>query len=341
LTGVKVRTYRNEDEPAILALLRSSLGRGPAGERTTDFFRWKHLRNPFGRSFMLVGEADGRVVGLRAFMRWEFRAADRTLLAVRAVDTATDPGYRGRGIFRELTLRAVDALRGEVDLIFNTPNSQSRPGYLKMGWRKVATVPVSVLARRPFRVLRAAGTLRSAVDSGSPVGGPPSVDAAPASGALDPSETLKSFLSEVSPADPRIHTSLSLQYLRWRYASVSRLDYRVISLEEEGRLLGLGVFRVRPRGPLWQTSVAEIIVRPGDRRSAVRLLRLIRRAAPTDYLASSFPRGSTLAQASRRTGFLPSPGGLSLVVNPLRPDLEPDPTELRSWALSLGDLEVF
>jgi hypothetical protein len=30
-----------------------------------------------------------------------------------------------------------------------------------------------------------------------------------------------------------------------------------------------------------------------------------------------------------------------LVANPLREEMDPDPTDLRSWALSLGDLEVF
>jgi hypothetical protein len=32
---------------------------------------------------------------------------------------------------------------------------------------------------------------------------------------------------------------------------------------------------------------------------------------------------------------------MTLVVNTLKGDLDPDPTQLASWALSLGDLEVF
>ena len=74
-----------------------ALGGGPAGSRPAEFFRWKHLENPFGRSFMLVAEADGRIVGLRAFMRWEFVAGDGAFRAVRAVDTATHPDYPGAG----------------------------------------------------------------------------------------------------------------------------------------------------------------------------------------------------------------------------------------------------
>ena len=93
-----------------------------------------HPVDPFGRSFMLVAETDGRIVGLRAFMRWEFVAGDRRFRAVRAVDTATHPDHQGKGIFSRLTLEALDSLRDQADFIFNTPNEKSLPGYLKMGW---------------------------------------------------------------------------------------------------------------------------------------------------------------------------------------------------------------
>ncbi len=73
-TGVDIRPYADADEHAVIELLNVTLGAGPAGTRPASFFRWKHLENPFGRSFMLVAETDGRIVGLRAFMRWEFEA---------------------------------------------------------------------------------------------------------------------------------------------------------------------------------------------------------------------------------------------------------------------------
>ena len=53
------------------------------------FFRWKHLDNSFGASPMWVAELDGRLVGVRTFLRWRFRRPDgTTFAAVRAVDTA-------------------------------------------------------------------------------------------------------------------------------------------------------------------------------------------------------------------------------------------------------------
>ena len=92
--SISLRPFRDEDQPAVLELLGASLGGGPAGRRPPEFFRWKHLENPFGRSYMLLAEAEGRLVGFRSFMRWRFDLAGESVRAVRAVDTATHPDTR-------------------------------------------------------------------------------------------------------------------------------------------------------------------------------------------------------------------------------------------------------
>ena len=100
---------------------------------------------------MWVACDDDRVVALRVLLRWEFTRGGETLRAVRAVDTATDPNYQGRGLFRTLTMHGLDQMREEgVDFLFNTPNSQSLPGYLKMGWQVVGKVPAAFRVRTPL-----------------------------------------------------------------------------------------------------------------------------------------------------------------------------------------------
>ncbi len=110
---------------------------------------------------MWVATDRGRVVAFRAFMRWEFVRGGRVLRAVRAVDTATDPDYQGRGLFRALTMHGLESVRADgVDFVFNTPNGQSRPGYLKMGWRDVGRLPAAVRFTGPTGAIAA---LRSRV----------------------------------------------------------------------------------------------------------------------------------------------------------------------------------
>lgn len=336
---VAIRPYRDDDEPAVLRLMHAALGAGPTGDRRAELFRWKHLDNPFGRSLMLVAEAEGgSIVGLRAFLRWRLRSGARVLRAVRAVDTATHPDYQGRGIFTRLTREAVEALRGEVDLVFNTPNERSLPGYLKMGWRTVGRLPILVAVRRPLRVV---GGITRVRGDGAPRRPRPAVDAEPVARALADRDRLANLLERAAILDRRIATDRDTGYLDWRYGRAPLLDYRAVREEDGGVLRGLAVFRVRPRGPLWEATVAEVIVPAGDVRTAARLLRRVRAATAVDHVAASFPAGTPAAGAARRVGFLRVPGGPTLVVNPLRADLRPDPHRPESWAVGLGDMEVF
>jgi len=317
----------------VLGLLDASLGGGPAGRRPPEFFTWKHLDNPFGRSLLLVAEHDDRLIGLRAFMRWRLAAGDRDLTAVRAVDTATHPDFQGMGVFSRLTRAALDAMEGQVDLVFNTPNGKSGPGYLKLGWREVGRVPVAVRVRRPLRLL----TSRRA-RPGGPAPTPP-VAAGPAAATLEDADAVAALLGR-EPTPGGLATPRTVEYLRWRYGAAPLLGYRGVAEERGGELTGLALFRVRPRGGLWESTVAEVLA-GGDPATARRLLRRVAAAAPVDHLTLHAPAGSPLARAARRCGYLPSPAGIRLVVNPRTAGIDPDPTRLDAWALSLGDLEVF
>ena len=96
--------------------------------------------------------------GFRAFLRWEWEREDIVQRAVRTVDTATDPDYQGRGIFTKLTMHALDEMRADdVDFVFNTPNDQSRPGYLKMGWQVAGRAGTSMRLLRPRSVVKLPG----------------------------------------------------------------------------------------------------------------------------------------------------------------------------------------
>ncbi|MDQ1476788.1 MAG: hypothetical protein QOE62_2017, partial [Actinomycetota bacterium] len=86
-TEISVRRAIDADRPAVLDLLADSLG-WTRDQAFAEFFRWKHLENPFGPSPAWVAVEDEVVVGFRTFLRWEFEHPDgRTRRAVRAVDT--------------------------------------------------------------------------------------------------------------------------------------------------------------------------------------------------------------------------------------------------------------
>lgn len=332
--ALTIRPLAPDDLPSVLRLLERTLQGGPAGERTAGFFRWKHHDNPFGESLALVAVADDEIVGLRTLMRWRFTGPHGPVTAVRAVDTATDPDHQGRGIFTRLTREALERLRGEVDLVFNTPNRKSLPGYLKMGWEHVGSVPVAVRPVRP-RFLWRVWTLsrdRPPVPS-PPCGLPPVAEVLP-----DPD--LPGLLDACDRGSEGQATPLSPEYLRWRYAGAPGLDYRAVAVREGGRLRGLAIGRPRWRGGLAELTLSEVLVPAGDTGTARHLLRRVARGG-TDHVATVLPPGGAAARVRRRVGYLTVPRqGITLVVNPLS-DLPWAPTDPTAWALGLGDLEVF
>ena len=144
---------------------RSSLsGRQRSGGNQTSPIRSCFVGNTsttrFGASPIWLAEIDGQIAGYRAFMRWELvDASGRLWRAVRAVDTATHPDFQRRGIFSRLTMHAVEEMRDEGgDIVFNTPNTQSRPGYLKMGWIDVGRLPVAIRPTSVSSTLAAGGS---------------------------------------------------------------------------------------------------------------------------------------------------------------------------------------
>lgn len=333
--ALTIRPYRDADVAPLVELLEASMGGGPTGSRTADFFSWKHLANPFGRSLILVAEDAGRPVGLRAFMRWNFGSGERTYRAARAVDTATHPDYRRMGIFSQLTRGGIEALREEgTHFIFNTPNEKSLPGYLKMGWATVGTVPVWLRVRRPVRFAadliaeRAAGRITPRTHAGRA----PEVLATyrPA---------LASLLDTVATGD-YLSTPRTAEYLEWRYCRAVGLDYRAVALEEQGRLAGLAFFRVRPRGNLWEATVSELLVARGRPATAQRLLREVVGSSGVDHLTCHFSPAVAGGTGPARA-WLNARRGMTFVANSLSTEVQPDPAQLGSWALSLGDLEVF
>lgn len=140
---MKLEEAKPTDIEEIVRVLKKSLGDElPISKETWEY---KHINNPFGPSIVLLAKEDDKIIGVRAFMKWKLRKCDRELITYRAVDTATHPDHRGKGIFKTLTLKAVEIAkeRGD-DFIFNFPNEKSRPGYLKMAWEKATNVRVAL-----------------------------------------------------------------------------------------------------------------------------------------------------------------------------------------------------
>jgi predicted N-acetyltransferase YhbS len=147
---MEIREGTERDMSEILRVLRASLGE-TSSQKTEEVWRFKHIDNPFGKSLVLLAVEKGEVIGVRAFMRWKWQRKSETFSAFRAVDTATHPNHQGKGVFKQLTLKALELGKEKGNrFVFNTPNSKSKPGYLKMGWKEVDKLKTSIKPVNPF-----------------------------------------------------------------------------------------------------------------------------------------------------------------------------------------------
>lgn len=319
-----ITELRPTDEPQVLELLSLSLG-WERDDHHAAFFEWKHRRSPFGPSLAWVARSAERVIGLRMFMRWEFERRGRTIRAVRAVDTATHPDHRGTGVFSKLTAHGLDCVRETgVSFVFNTPNGQSRPGYLKLGWRPVGRVGLRMrlgTVSGLSRVVRA----RTAADLWSL----PTTAGQPAGQVLADGPILTSLL-ESQPRSEEISTRRTVDFLRWRYAGFPPLEYRA-SFGEGGPADGLALFRLRRRGPAVEATIGDVLAPGGDSRREAALARTVLRESGADYAVRS-------ATGGWRSGLPVLGHGPELTWYGMAGEVPPP---IRDWRLSLGDIELF
>lgn len=317
---IHLRRAEPDDDAAVTALLRESLGK-QEDPHYRSFLDWKHKQNPFGESPAWVAVHGSRIIGFRTFLRWRFREGASVIPAVRAVDTATDPAYRGQGIFKALTLQAVaDLTVARERFVFNTPNDQSRPGYLSMGWVPVGRVPVGVQLSGPS-ALRAMA--RSRV--------PAQLWAQPCEAGLaaidffaDPSNSAALLTHR---PDSGVHTDQDAAYLRWR-TGFEPLGYRVLTLSATDPAQGAVIFRVRRRGPALEAAIIDLFV--PDVPSGVRLVRRVLTDSGADYAIG--------VRSWLTGGLVPLPSQGPLLTARA---LAGAPPAVRSWRLTLGDIELF
>ncbi|NND04394.1 MAG: GNAT family N-acetyltransferase [Acidimicrobiia bacterium] len=311
-----IRPMEAADLPGVLETLRAALGETPLLKRTPDLWGWKHQLNPFGNSIVLVAaESDGRIAGVRALMRW--RLATPTggeLSCVRAVDTAVHPDYQRRGLFRSMNESALEVARNDgVDLVFNTPNSQSRPGYLKQGWRDVGAI--GVMVRPTWRLLNPRREL----------------DELPAPSELLPEAKAAADLSEDDRVPVGLRTVRSEGYRAWRFGSHPTAEYVSVGSGDS-----TAVLRVNRRSGRDELVVSELI---GDQGS--KAIRRAAKLARAGYFVAWFSRRSPERAAAMRAGLVPIPRvtALNLVARPLT-TLDLDVFDLDNWDIALSDLEL-
>jgi GNAT superfamily N-acetyltransferase len=338
---IRIRLAAPNDGPAIRSLLAGVFPGNPKAE--PEIMAWQYWDNPFGAPRAWVAETEGRVVAHYAGICLPGRiGGQRTTLAL-GVDAATDPAYRGLGLFEQLA-RAVyaDAGAAGLSVTYCLPNPNSLRGFRKAGGQDLGRARVLVapldtgwLGERfhlPMPLARAARGLFRLGDGGE------------ATVVTDLPADLDELWAAVAE-DQGNGIERSRAWWEWRYAGrPGDAGYVLVESRRSGRLVGAAVARGRSDlgGPM--LCLLEMLALDGD---AARDLvgRLASSVAPLTAavgIAATAMSGTPLFHLARRAG-----------LRALPPRFEPQPMHVglvdnlgalpgiagQRWSLAWGDLD--
>lgn len=105
-----------------------------------DEFRRQFEQNIYGRSVIVVVYIDKKPVAARSLWRNDVCGRE----AYQPGSTCVLEACRGKGVFKGMTIRAIGMLPKDA-VIYNFPNPNSYPGYIKMGWKLLHDYNVRLL----------------------------------------------------------------------------------------------------------------------------------------------------------------------------------------------------
>jgi GNAT superfamily N-acetyltransferase len=332
---MQIRPATPHDKPAMIGLLKKSLGEGliPKSEALWD---WKHEQNPFGASFVLLAEENGAIIGLRAFMQWQWSWNGNTYKAIRAVDTATHPDHQGKGIFKKLTLQQLELCKQQgIHFVFNTPNDQSRPGYLKMGWVQQGRMPLKLKVLNPIALAYAIAFKKGKG----------------AAGADDPTPVQNwhprvfELMKNYSVEDDHLNTTVSSSYIRWRYADNPLFRYNYFTDFQNFLLIG----RIKSHSFTRELRLVDCMLF-NNAASNKHINSLISKAVlpyckenKIQIISFSGQQYQTYQSALNWMGFIPVQNrGPIVTLRDLNMNEQfPKLLDINNWGYSLGDMELF
>lgn len=316
---MQIREACHRDISQIVEVLERSMGDSSDLPVTEKVWKYKHIENPFGKSLVLVAEEDNRIVGLRAFMSWEWKQNERIMKAYRAVDTATHPEFQGKGIFKKLTLHAIEEGK-KLDrcFVFNTPNDLSRPGYLKMGWREAGKIKVGLKPQFSGFLKRSSGEFNNYIISENS-----------SLGSLD--ELCKNWNYKLTLSG-KLFTPKSSRFLKWRYEE-NPLQHYEVGNYETFYIAGY----IKKRGNIKELRIAECIYVDSTYFKKIKNIITQWSSKFGVHLISFSPTLLPLPFAF--TGNI-GPILTTKILNVSSQEIESS-MQLDNWSYSLGDLELF
>jgi GNAT superfamily N-acetyltransferase len=329
--------------PEQRAALVSLLARVGTTQLSDEEFAWWFDRNPAGEGIVSLAVDGGEVVGVAAmsFFRTALNGVE-TRLAI-PVNVATDPRYRGQGIFSTLERENETAAASSGSpLTVTFPNGASYPIFMsRLGW---IDLPRLRLWARP---LRAGAVLRYALRRSGERGGLRASDAASSTFHGVEVRLVEGFGSEMDELGRRAamgygsHFVRDAEYFNWRYLGSPR-DYRCFGAYRANELVGVAIVGHTFKHGVSAGFLADLVAAPDGRQETRALLsRAVAEVrGGSDALVLLPPPSRAQRRTLLRAGFAPTNKKLRFIGKALHDGVQVD-EHSDAWHFTLGDFDFF
>jgi GNAT superfamily N-acetyltransferase len=331
--------YTSERRADLVALLE----RVGTTQLSDEEFRWWFDSNPAGEGIVSLAVDGNEVVGVAAMSY--FRTAlegSETRLAI-PVNVATDPRYRGQGVFSTLE-RENEAAAAEAGcpLTVTFPNGASYPIFVtRLGW---TDLPRLRLWARP---LRAGAVFRYVLGRPGERGGLRAADASRRTVRGLEVRPVERFgaemdaLGKTAGAAYGNHFVRDAEYFNWRYLDSPR-DYRCFGAYRDGSLVGVAIVGHTFKHGVSAGFLADLVVGPRGRTETKALLSraLAEVRGGADALVLLPPPAREQRRALLTSGFAPTNKQLRFIGKVLRAGGTLDERG-DAWHFTLGDFDFF
>ena len=243
------RDYEKGDEHKILSLFADVFKR----EMSLAFWKWRFIKNPFGKGIIKVLFDGDRLIGHYAVIPMNLQVKGELVKAVFSMTTMTHPDYGGQGIFIYLAEDTYKLChqRG-YHFVYGFPNKNSYYGFTyKLGWRDFGTM--TALKKK----------LQSRASTTSIAKATKQIEY------FD--DTINSLWDKVKQ-DYTIITPRTEKFMNWRFGENPDTDYtKCIVFDNNGDILGYVVLKVYAKGDVIKGHIVDMLSMP-DREVVKSLL---------------------------------------------------------------------
>lgn len=310
-----LRDFKLGDEKNILELFKESFNKS----MDNSFWKWRYQNNILNKIMIKLAIDEEKLAAHYAVSPTQIYIDGKRYNSAISMTTMTHPNYRGLGLFTKLANELYESHKEDLDVIYGVPNDNSLKGFIKyMNFQHIKDIPVMRIDLTKVE-----------------------------SQTVSQCKEIKRFNSEFDTLFNKIKykykviLSRDSKYLNWRFCENPINQYKIITYQNNGELMGYAVSKVFTNGDLSVGDIVDIVAI--NTEGFQYLIKSV--------CSSFFEKGITSAniwmnnneyiEVLEKIGFTQTNESFHFIVRAINNEVYKDISEFSNWYITMSDIDIF